>query len=93
MIAFEQACDSRRLAIAADLFGLLEQEIYRENTYTGEERRNPFDILAVAEARLKALRATAVPPCSTVCSALVISSVLSAGRGLQSEMAVNASGA
>ena len=91
LIAFDQACDSRRVAIAAEVFNLLEQELYRENTYPGAERRNSSDVLLVAEARLKALEAVLPPPCSNICSAVAISLTLSAGRALQNEATPNAS--
>lgn len=90
MSAFEQACDSRRIAIATDLFDLLEQELYRENTYPGAERRNSSDVLPVAEARLRALRAVSTPSCSNICSAAAISMALSAGRGSLNETGLNA---
>ena len=57
LIAFEQACNSKREAIAADLLNLLEQELFREDTYPGADRRNAPNVLAEAQTRLEALRA------------------------------------
>ena len=79
LMAFEQACDSRREAIAADLLIMLEEEIYRENTYPGDHRRNSADVLATSQARLQSLRARLPPPGSSICPAHVISRSLLAG--------------
>ena len=82
LMAFEQACDSRREAIAADLLVMLEEEIYRENTFPGDHRRNSADVLATAQARLQSLRASLPRPGSSICPAQVISRSLFAGSSL-----------
>ena len=82
LMAFEQACDSRREAIAAGLLVMLEEEIYRENTHFGDHRRNSADVLATAQARLHSLRARLPPPGSSICPAHVISQSLFTGCSL-----------
>lgn len=82
LMAFEQACDSRREAIAADLLVMLEEEIHRENTYPWDHRRNSADVLATAQARLQSLLARLPPPGSSICPAYVISRSLVAGCSL-----------
>ena len=77
LIAFEQACVSNRQAIAADLLNLLEQELYREDTFPGAERRNAPTVLAEAQARLEALRAASSKMGRDICSAALISLALS----------------
>ncbi len=92
LFAFDQACNARREDIATDLLNLLEQEIFRENTFSGQQRRDPSDVIESAQIRLNALRSMRSNSGSSTCSATVISQALSAGRiQAQNDRVLNAS--
>ena len=57
MLAFDQACDAGLEKSAQILLGLLEEQIFRENTFPGRERRSTTDYVAYAQKRIASIGA------------------------------------